>query len=92
MRAFLKTSWCWVLLVAMGLTPVLASAVEKNDAKAIFEARCSLCHGFDKALGKTKTAAEWKVTVDRMKQRAAGRISDADAEIIIKYLSEIRGK
>jgi len=38
------------------------------------------------------TAAEWRETVMRMKGLAGGKISDAEAEAIIKYLNETRGK
>jgi hypothetical protein len=51
-----------------------------------------MCHEISRPLSKTKTAAEWRETVLRMKGKAGGKISDADAETIIKYLGETRGK
>ena len=50
-----------------------------------------MCHPLSRPLEKKKTAAEWRETVLRMKGRAAGKISDAEAETIINYLSETRG-
>jgi hypothetical protein len=39
-----------------------------------------------------KTAAEWRETVLRMKGHASGEIGDAEPAVVIKYLSETRGK
>jgi hypothetical protein len=86
-----KLIWFLALLIALSFTPVLGSTPDKVDPKTLFEARCSICHDVSRALGTTKTAAGWRDTVMRMKGKAGGKISDAEAEIIIKYLTEIRG-
>jgi mono/diheme cytochrome c family protein len=92
MRKMAKMVWFLALLIALSLTPALGLTADKVDPKALFEARCSICHDASKPLGKTKTAAEWRDTVMRMKGKAGGKISDAEAEAIIKYLTEMRSK
>jgi cytochrome c5 len=92
MKRLVKVAWSWTPLIAVILTPALGATAEKLDPKALFEARCSMCHPLSRPLDKKKTAAEWRGTVMRMKGLAGGKISDAEAEAIIKYLSETRGK
>ena len=92
MKRLLKMVWFWAPLITMSLTPALGPAADKPDPKALFDARCSMCHPLSRPLEKKKPAAEWRETVMRMKGHAAGKISDAEAETIIQYLSETRGK
>jgi len=92
MRSLLKIGLFLVPLVAFSL--ILAGGIKAadSDAKALFEKRCSMCHPYDKPLSMSKSGEEWRQTVMRMKARAGDRISDEEAEIIIKYLTAIRGK
>jgi len=92
MQRLLKKVWFWAPLITVSLTPASVPAADKADPKALFEARCSMCHPLSRPLEKKKTAAEWRETVMRMKGLAGGKISDAEAEMIIKYLSETKGK
>ena len=92
MKGLWRIGLLLVFLVAFGLIPVSATNGAENDAKGLFEKRCSICHSTSRPLGKTRSAEEWRQTVTRMKGYAGGKISDEDAEIIIGYLSEIRGK
>jgi cytochrome c5 len=92
MRTIMRTLCILVVPVAVSLAPISGVAAEANEAKSLFEKRCSLCHSTSRALDKTKTAEEWKQTVSRMKGHAGDRISAADAETISKYLAEIRRK
>ena len=62
-----------------------------KPAKAVFEAKCSLCHGIARPLGKNKTPAEWSETVTRMQKKAPDKISNADAKAILAYLSAVQG-
>ncbi|MHB8836024.1 MAG: c-type cytochrome [Candidatus Methylomirabilia bacterium] len=59
-------------------------------AKNTFEARCSVCHGTDRPLGKNKTAADWQATVQRMSGKKPGHLTDAEAADIATYLSITR--
>jgi cytochrome c2 len=88
MRSLLKVGLFLVPLVAFSLIQAADIKAADIDAKALFENRCSMCHPID----KSKSGEEWRQTVMRMKARAGDRISDQEAEIIIKYLTEIRGK
>jgi mono/diheme cytochrome c family protein len=92
MGRLLKKVWFWAPLITVSLTPASVLAADKADPKALFEGRCSMCHPLSRPLEKKKTAAEWRETVMRMKGLAGGKISDAEAETIIKYLSETKGK
>lgn len=92
MKGLFKIGLLLVSLVAFGLIPLSVTNAAENDAKGLFEKRCSICHATSRPLGKTKSAEEWRQTVIRMKGYAGGKISDEEAEIIIEYLSETRGK
>ena len=60
-------------------------------AKAVFENKCSLCHGINKPLGKNKTPTEWNKTVIRMQKKVPDKISDADVKEILAYLNAVQG-
>ena len=92
MRSLLKIGLFLVPLVAFSLIQAADIKAADSDAKALFENRCSMCHPIDKPLSMSKSGEEWRQTVMRMKARAGDRISDEEAEIIIKYLTAIRGK
>ena len=62
-----------------------------KPAKAVFEAKCSLCHSIGRPLGKNKTPAEWSETVTRMQKKAPDKISDADVKAIVAYLNAVQG-
>jgi len=82
----------WLAACASGpaVAPEPADLTLK-PAKAIFEAKCSLCHGIGRSLGKNKTPAEWNRTVTRMQKKAPDRISDADVQAIVAYLNAVQG-
>ena len=74
------------------LTPALpALAEEAADAKALFEQKCSTCHGADRATSKKKTAEEWGKLVERMRGNGA-QLSDDEAKAIVGYLAKAHGK
>jgi len=62
-----------------------------KPAQAVFESKCSLCHGIDRPLGKNKSPAEWSETVTRMQKKATDKISDADVKAIVAYLNAVQG-
>ena len=64
---------------------------EQVEPKALFEKRCSRCHGLGKA-NRTDTADGWKALVKRMKSKGSSGISNEDAAAIIDYLSKERGR
>ena len=80
--------------VACASGPTIApepSDSELLPAKAVFEAKCSLCHGINRPLSKNKTPAEWRKTVLRMQKKAPDEISDADVKAILDYLNAVQG-
>ena len=92
MRGLAKFGGIAGVVVGLGLFSMLSVGSETKSAETVFEARCSTCHATSRPLGENKTADEWRETVTRMQQHAAGQISDEERETIIQYLSEIRGK
>ena len=87
---------CFVGLCIAGCSSAATVAPEPADlslkpAKAIFEAKCSLCHSIVLPLGKNKTPMEWSKTVTRMQQKAPDKISDADVKAIVAYLNALQG-
>ena len=92
MKKLLRFGLSLLPLAVVGLIPGFGITADNSEARALFEKRCSLCHPTSRPLSKTKSGEEWQKTVERMKGHANGRISDQDAELIIKYLTEIRGK
>ena len=76
------------------LSLIAGSAVAADSGpsgKELFETKCSVCHGTSRSLKKNKDRAGWEGTVKRMQGKRAGLFSDAEAESIVNYLTEIRG-
>lgn len=65
------------------------SAVE--EGKALFEQKCSVCHGVDRATARAETKEKWFAVIREMQGRKADWISDAEAEKILEYLSAQHG-
>jgi mono/diheme cytochrome c family protein len=59
-------------------------------AKNTFEAKCSACHGTDRPLGKSKSAADWLATVQRMSGKKPGHLNEAEVADITAYLAVAR--
>ena len=79
-------------LAVLGLITGSAFAADApTAAKELFETKCSACHATSRPLGKNKDRAGWEGTVKRMQGKRAGHLSDAEVEIIVNYLAEIRG-
>ncbi len=79
------------LWAAAALPAAASGDFDIEAARAVFEARCSRCHGLDRPLKKNKSREGWKKTVYRMKRYAGGAISESDAEQIVEYLVRVRG-
>ena len=58
--------------------------------KNTFEAKCSACHGVDRPLGKSKSAADWLATVQRMSGKKPGHLTGEEVANIAAYLSLVR--
>ena len=72
--------------------PAAAPAAPELDGKALFETKCSVCHGLDRATARKETKEKWTEIVKTMQGKKADWISDADASKIIDYLAAEHGK
>jgi cytochrome c5 len=73
--------------------PVAAApAAPAADGKTLFETKCSVCHGIDRATARTETKEKWASLVKEMQGKKADWISDADAAKIVDYLALSHGK
>ena len=59
-----------------------STAITSTDAQSLMTMQCSRCHSIDRVTSKTKTAAEWKITVDRMIQHGASLTPDQEQALI----------
>lgn len=61
------------------------------DAKALFEAKCSVCHELSRPLSRNRERKWWVETVTRMQKVNGCPITDEEAGAIIDCLAKIRG-
>ena len=81
------------LMVFLGAVIMNVSSQPVTDAKAVFEKKCSACHGLAKVTSKKKTPEDWVKVVNRMKGKAAKKdpsihISDSEEKTISDYLAK----
>ena len=69
-----------------------APAAPAADGKTLFEAKCSVCHGLDRATSRTETKEKWASIVKEMQARKVDWISDAEAAKIVDFLAAEHGK
>ena len=69
-----------------------APAAPAADGKALFDAKCGVCHGLDRATARTETKEKWASIVKEMQGKKADWISDAEASKISDYLAAEHGK
>ena len=95
-----------VLSLAFLAVMVLAAACSKPEApkppapavsataegKALFEQKCSVCHGLDRATARATNKEEWAAIIKSMQAKKADWIPEADAAKILEYLSAEHGK
>ena len=72
--------------------PVAAPAAPAADGKTLFDTKCSVCHGLDRATVRKETKEKWASTIKDMQGKKADWISDADAAKILDYLVAEYGK
>jgi cytochrome c5 len=81
----MKSLWSIAAFVFF-LAVSFVCAASAEEARSLFEKKCSACHGIDRPKSKAKTPAEWRSTVLRMKSNGAA-INDDQVRIIVEYLA-----
>ena len=76
-----------VLILVYFLISSLSMALA-NEGQSLFETKCGTCHALKTALKKTKDLKGWEKTTLKMAEYSEGEISEDEAKIIAKYLSE----
>jgi len=69
-----------------------APAAPAADGKSIFESKCGVCHGLDRATIRKETKEKWVSIVKEMQGKKADWISDAEAAKIVEFLAAEHGK
>ena len=73
--------------------PVAAApAAPAADGKTLFDTKCGVCHGLDRAAIRHETKEKWVSIVKEMQEKKAGWISDVEASKIVDYLAAEHGK
>ena len=67
---------------------VLAGGAEAPDPAGLYEKKCSICHDIERSKSKKKTEKGWRATVMRMKKNNGAPITDKEAKIIIRHLTD----
>ena len=70
----------------------LAPAAPASDGKTLFDNKCGVCHGIDRATVRAETKEKWASIVKEMQGKKADWISDAEAAKIVEFLVAEHGK
>lgn len=62
------------------------------DGKSLFDQKCSVCHGLDRATARSESKEKWAEIVKTMQGKKADWISDTEAQKIVDYLASEHGK
>jgi len=88
----------FVLSLAIGCSkqeapkPAAPAAAPAADGKTLFDTKCGVCHGIDRATARREAKEKWASIVKEMQGKKADWISDADASKIVDYLAAEHGK
>lgn len=66
--------------------PQRAPEIDADEAKFLFEVKCSTCHSLNRPASKQKSYDAWLSTVHRMIGYGA-QVTDEEAETITAYLA-----
>jgi mono/diheme cytochrome c family protein len=72
--------------------PAAPAAAPAADGRALFEAKCGVCHGLDRTTVRKETKEKWASIVKEMQGKKADWIPDADAAKIVEFLASQYGK
>ncbi|MCC7198936.1 MAG: cytochrome c [Gammaproteobacteria bacterium] len=81
-----------VAAAGLSLTALLAAAdpaTNDGEERALFVARCSICHSVDyvEMHAAFATPALWQAEVNKMRKTFKAPLSDDEARILVDYLS-----
>jgi len=62
------------------------------DGKTLFDNKCGVCHGIDRAAIRAETKEKWVSIVKDMQGKKADWISDVEAAKIVEFLVAEHGK
>src|SRR3989304_5118469 len=62
------------------------------EGKTLFDQKCGVCHGMDRAAARQESKEKWTAIVKEMQGKKAGWISDADAAKMVEFLALEHGK
>ena len=68
------------------------AAVPAADGKTLFDAKCGVCHGIDRATARSESKEKWASIVKEMQGKKADWISDVEAAKIVEFLVAEHGK
>ncbi len=80
----------WITAAALG-SGVSAAAAADSSGEELANVRCTRCHNAERILKAKKTAADWKVTVDRMIGKGA-KLNTGERQAVLDYLSMLSKK
>jgi mono/diheme cytochrome c family protein len=72
--------------------PAAPAAAPAADGKTLFDTKCGVCHGIDRATARRESKEKWASIVKEMQGKKADWISDTDASKIVEYLALDHGK
>jgi mono/diheme cytochrome c family protein len=72
--------------------PSMPAVAAMGEGKALFEQKCSVCHGLDRATARTETKEKWSAIIKEMQGKRADWITDDEAAKILDYLTSSYGK
>lgn len=70
---------------------VVYPAPSSVDAEKLLQEKLGGCHGMERITSQHMTAAEWRETLLRMREKGA-KLTDEEIEILVQYLAANYGK
>lgn len=68
-------------------TPAENIITAKLDGKVLVETRCTTCHGLSRIESTSKSADQWKTTVEKMVGKGAN-LNAEELQAVIQYLTD----